>query len=305
MKVERVVTTEINAVSCTGCGLCVRVCPEETISFDTDNRKACVTGSESLNCGHCEAVCPAAAVRVRGIDPSLSNFKTFETQDVWLPHGGMETDAFVRLARSRRSCRNYTTDPVRRDTLEDLVKIGITAPSGSNCQKWTFTILPDRSSVVALAEKTLLFFKKLNKMAEKQWLRKTMKLFGKPELEDYYQAYYESVADGISKYENENQDLLFHGATAAILAGSRLDASCPAEDALLATQNILLGAHCLGLGTCLIGFVTAAMREDKSIARSLGIPGNEKVYAVIALGHPDEKYQRVTGRKQAVIRYSK
>ena len=31
-------------------------------------------------------------------------------------------------------------------------------------------------------------------------------------------------------------------------------ASSPKEDALLASQNILLAAHAMGLGTCLIGF---------------------------------------------------
>ena len=57
-------------------------------------------------------------------------------------------------------------------------------------------------------------------------------------------------------------DRLFHGAAAAILVTGRRQASCPAEDALLATQNILLAAHAMGLGSCLIGFAVEAMRRD-------------------------------------------
>ena len=49
------------------------------------------------------------------------------------------------------------------------------------------------------------------------------------------------------------KDQLFHGSTAAILTGSNPGVSCPAEDAPLATQNILLAAHSIGLGSCLIG----------------------------------------------------
>lgn len=96
---------------------------------------------------------------------------------------------------------------------------------------------------------------------------------------------------------------MFHGAPAAIVVAADKDASCPGEDALLATGHILLAAHAMGLGTCLIGFAIEAMRRDKSIAAMLGIPANETPYAVVALGWPDEAYQRVAGRKPVVIRY--
>ena len=82
------------------------------------------------------------------------------------------------------------------------------------------------------------------------------------------------------------------------------DASCPAEDALLATGHMLLAAHAMGLGTCLVGFVIEAMRRDSSIARSIGIPEHETPHAVIAIGWPDETYQRVAGRKPAMVRYA-
>ena len=104
-------------------------------------------------------------------------------------------------------------------------------------------------------------------------------------------------------WEKEGKDLLFHGAPAAIVVGSKKEASCPAEDALLATQNMLLSAHVLGLGTCLIGFAVEAMKRDKSILRRIGMPDDEKPYAVVALGYPNEKYQRLTGRKRALVRY--
>ncbi len=301
MKVNRSVTTVIDAARCTGCGLCTAVCPEETITLQ--NGRAVVTGTASLNCGHCAAVCPTGAITVSGIDPELTTFQSFSVKEDWLPHGRPEPGELVRLMLSRRSCRNFKADPVSRGLLTDLVKIGITAPSGSNCQQWTFSILPDRKTVAALADRVALFFRKLNRMAERGWLRAAMKVVGKTELEEYYQAYYAGVQEGLEKYATEKKDILFHGAPAVIIVGSRPEASCPAEDALLATQNILLGAHSLGLGTCLIGFAVAAMKADKGIGRFLGLPANETTYAVIAVGYPAERYQRIIGRKQALIRY--
>jgi nitroreductase/NAD-dependent dihydropyrimidine dehydrogenase PreA subunit len=302
MKINQTVTTIIDPDLCNGCGLCITVCPKETIALV--NGKAVIAGKESMNCGHCTAACPTGAVSVSGIDPSLSKFATFQVVAKWLPYGKIDTGTLVNLMQSRRSCRNFRDEAVRKDILEDLIKIGATAPSGSNCQMWTFTILSDRNSLKILGNQVAVFYQNLNRLAEKSWLRFGMKLFGKPELERYYQNYYESVKEGLEEREKNDRDRLFHGATAAIVVGSKNEASCPAEDALLATQNILLAAHSMGLGTCLIGFVVQAMKRDKTINRSLGIPYDETPYAVIALGYPNEKYQRIAGRKQAVIRYA-
>lgn len=299
---KQTVTTLIDSQLCIGCGLCIRVCPSDTISMQGD--KAAVSGKESLNCGHCAAVCPAGAVRVTSLENKALKFQTFRQDERWLPFGESDTAALVRLMRSRRSCRNYTDRPVEKALLEDLVKMGITAPSGTNSQKWTFTLLSSREHVLAFAEKIADFFRRLNHMAEKKWLRTLLRCMGKPRLETYWREYCESVKNALSEYEKSGRDRLFHGATAAIIVGSEPGAGCPAEDALLATQNMLLGAHAMGLGTCLIGFAVEAMRQDREIARSAGIPAGENIYSVIALGYPNEKYQRLTGRKEAVIRYA-
>lgn len=204
---------------------------------------------------------------------------------------------------SRRSCRNFQVKPVERAALEDLVRIGVTAPSGTNSQTWTFTILPTREAVIALGDQVARFFRRINKAAENRWLRTVLRLVGKPELHDYYSDYHQSVAEALAERANGGADRLFHGATAAIVVGSRPGGSTVKEDALLATQNILLAAHSMGLGTCLIGFAVIPLVRDFRIKRSAGIPEGEKVHSVIALGHPDESYRTVAGRKRYLRRY--
>ena len=298
---NREVSVTIDRETCIGCGMCVEACPSETLSLI--DGKAAVTGDQSLSCGHCAALCPVGAVSVQSIDGDQYQFESFQSDDQWLPHGNPDTTGLVRLMASRRSCRAYKSDPVDRTLLEDLVKIGITAPSGSNCQLWTFTILPDRESVVSLARGIAGFFKKLNKTSENRLLRNGLKLIGRPELAQYYQDYHDEIQEALEEWETGGRDLLFHGAPAALVIGCAPGASCPGEDALLAAQNILLGAHSLGLGTCLIGFAVEAMKRDSSIKAMLGVPRDETIYAVIAIGKPNEDYLWVTGRKKPVVRY--
>jgi nitroreductase/Pyruvate/2-oxoacid:ferredoxin oxidoreductase delta subunit len=298
---DRTVTTVIDGEKCIGCGLCVKVCPSRTLSMQ--DAKAVVTGDRSIQCGHCAVVCPVDAVTVKAVDKNSSRFSTFVQEDSWLPFGEFDTVQLVRLMGLRRSCRNYTARPVDRAILDDLIKIGVTAPSGTNSQSWTFTVLRTRKSVMNLAERVAAFFRKLNRVSENRYLRGFMKLIGRPELDEYYREYHDSVEEALADWETSGVDRLLHGATAVIAVGSRPGASCPAEDALLATQNILLAAHSMGLGVCLIGFAVEAMRRDIRIKRSLGIPDDEIVYSVIALGYPDERYRRVGVRKKYVQRY--
>jgi nitroreductase/NAD-dependent dihydropyrimidine dehydrogenase PreA subunit len=299
--IERAVTTVIDRDTCIGCGECVRVCPSQTLEMKEG--KAVVTGIRSLACGHCVAVCPVAAVRVEALDPHSFRFHTFACRTDWMPWGAFDAGELVRLMASRRSCRIFTGEPVPRPVLEDLVQIGTTAPSGTNSQGWTFTTLPSRAAVMKLGSAVGAFFKRINRMAENPLLRHGLRLIGRPELAGYYRDYHQSVAEGLSDWEERGRDRLLHGAPAVIIVGSLPGGSCPAEDALLATQNILLAAHAMGLGTCLIGFAVSAMQKESRIKDLLKIPREETVHAVIALGHPAVTYQRLAGRKKAVSRF--
>jgi nitroreductase/NAD-dependent dihydropyrimidine dehydrogenase PreA subunit len=298
---DQSVTTVIDQELCVGCGECLRVCPSDT--FSMIEGKAVVTGERCLGCGHCQAICPSEAVQVGVIDSKVLDFATFTPDDAPLDYGGFPLDQLVRLMRNRRSCRNFKPDPVDRTILEDLIRIGITAPSGSNCQLWTFTVLPDRPAVEEAARAVGDFFRKTNSMAEKAWLRKGMKLLGKPELDNYYNEHYPTVKRALQEWEETGRERLFHGAPAAIFIGSKPGGSCPAEDAVLAAGWMHLAAYSMGLGACLIGFAVEAMSHDPSMYQTLGIPSEETVYAVLALGYPDEKYRRPAGRKPLKPRY--
>jgi ferredoxin len=63
---SNVVTLEYDPAKCTGCGLCVDVCPHAIFSMDASGKKA-VLGDRDLcmECGACMKNCPFGAIKVR------------------------------------------------------------------------------------------------------------------------------------------------------------------------------------------------------------------------------------------------
>lgn len=60
----------------------------------------------------------------------------------------------------------------------------------------------------------------------------------------------------------------------------------PVEDGAAATQNMLLAAHALGLGTCWIGSFDSVWEEQAK--EVLGIPAGKRLLSLVALGYPAE-----------------
>jgi nitroreductase/NAD-dependent dihydropyrimidine dehydrogenase PreA subunit len=289
---------QINTSLCSGCGLCVTVCPYQALSLEKG--KAHYIIDDCFCCGHCHAVCPEDAIVVRSLSSSVAK----SIEDCIKTAGPLTTDqgitpaALISFMAARRSCRNYSERQVPLKILEYLVQAGITAPSGTNCQPWKFIILPERSDLFRLGTLVGNYFRKLNRLAENRFLRLVTKIFAGGGLAGYYRKHYHSVKEGLESWDNKEEDRLFHSAPAAIVVTAEKEASCPGEDAMLATQNILLAAHSMGLGTCLIGFAVEAVRRDKGIREQLAIPDSEEIFAVIALGYPKVSFLRPAGRKQ-------
>lgn len=284
----------IDDQNCTGCGHCQEICPYQIIELVGE--KAVITGEDCFLCGQCRAVCPTQAIEIPQL-PTEIVFGGLAGEGVGDKNRLPNIVDLTHLMQTRRSCRNYKQDSVPLDVLEDLVKLGTTAPSGTNCQSWEFTILPTRTDVSFLGDHVAAYYKRLNRLAAYPFLRNILRFLGSAALSNYYNRYYDSVTKALDEWDKKNIDRLFHGAPAVLLVSAKTDASCPKEDAMLATQNILLGAHALGVGSCLIGFVVEAMRRSGKIRKIIGIPDDEEVFSVIALGYPAVHFLRPAGRK--------
>ena len=287
----------IDKGKCTGCGVCVTICPYRAIELVEE--KAEYILDDCFLCGHCQAACPSDAVSLPTMALKLG-LVTMEEREGTIPPGTTNVPDLVALMRARRSCRKYQNREVSTAMLEDLVKIGTTAPSGTNSQAWGFVIVPTIADMQILGGLVADYYRKLNRLAANPLLRFIVKIIGHDSLGRYYRQYHDSVAEALREWDDDGTDRLFHGAAAAIFVTGKKAAGCPAEDALLATQNILLAAHGMGLGSCLIGFAVEAIRRDKALRQQMKIAGDEEIYSVIALGHPAVTYLRPANCKVVV-----
>lgn len=279
---------------CISCEACVRVCPDRIMQIDSSGA-VFLDGDECMQCGHCFAVCPVDAIQATFLDHDFTLNTRMKQGST--PEGPIHHDALMELMARRRSCRLFTEEPVSETLLEDLVRAGVTAPSGTNCQPWKFLLLTERRDVIALGAATADFYRKLNGRAARPWLRFLLRLLSVRSLQEYYDNYYDTVQRGLDDWDHNNADRLFHGATAAIVVTADVRASCPREDTLMASQNILLMAETMGIGTCMIGFVVEAAKRDRTINDLLQLENTQKIFSVIALGHPDVSFKRPAGRK--------
>ncbi|MBN2077489.1 MAG: nitroreductase family protein [Spirochaetes bacterium] len=283
----------INAGTCTGCGRCVLVCPKATL--DLVGGIAAAVSGDCMLCSHCYAVCPEGAIH---FDPTILRDPRFVNP---MRHrasrrGGIAPAPLAEFIRSRRSVRNYTEAPVDDEILRDLVEFAVTAPSGSNRQSWRFLTFSGREKVWDLALRIGKFFAALNRIAGNPILPWLAVPFAGTALLRYRRDHMDSVEWALGE-AGKGRDLLFHGAPALVIIYGPTIGSTPAEDAQFASYHIALMAHSLGLGTCHIGYAVESINRSRPIRRHLGIPPEERVHAVMTVGHPDIAFLRPALRK--------
>jgi nitroreductase len=191
----------------------------------------------------------------------------------------------LRVIKERKSIRAFKPDPIPKETIEEILRLSIHAPSAINLQPWEFI-------VVTGEEKERLSRRLIKAYREKQIacspgnvkpLPKTYGKRGAKTLEAMLPFFEEMGADP-DQFINEGS-CSFYGAPVAILMC--LDDSFPKArmvDVGLALGYFVLTAHDFGLGTCPIGLIVAYEDEIKDL---LNIPENKNVVIGVALGYPN------------------
>jgi nitroreductase len=175
---------------------------------------------------------------------------------------------------NRRSVRAYTDQPVDKTTIEALIKAATHAPSSMNEQPWAFAVIQNPTQLAAWSDRI------------KAYVLKHLKP-GSP-LAKY--------RDMISSSDYH----IFHRAGTLIVICARLDAHNGEEDCSLASQNLMLAACSMGLGTCPIGFARPWLSQAK-VKRSLGIADEYVPVFPVVVGYPSGETSPVQRREPEIL----
>ncbi|NRQ48921.1 nitroreductase [Aeromicrobium stalagmiti] len=207
----------------------------------------------------------------------------------------MTTDfeAVERVLTERRSCRGYLSEPVERETIEQVLAAAQHTASWCNTQPWQVHIVSGEARDA------------LSKAA----VDHVIATFGQPAPSDFpFPAAYNGVYDerrkevgwqlyeavGVQRGDREAsamqmlRNFEFFGAPHVAIITTDADLGVyGAIDCGLYVNSFMLAAQARGLGTCAqaaIGQVAPAVRE------LLALPDDRRVVCGISFGHPDPEH---------------
>lgn len=181
--------------------------------------------------------------------------------------------SLLNLMKSRRSVRRFKSDSVPKEYLDIILEAARWAPSAGNRQPWRFIIVSNANT--------------LEKIGEIYQDMRADDIKGAPTNSDYCQAISKRVR--INFYKN-----IFTTAPILIVVCADAEQSFRSKtwamDCSIATQNMILMAHALGLGSVIIDFQRPEHEPQLKGARDLlGIPDDIKLMFILPVGYSDEE----------------
>lgn len=291
----------INSELCSGCGLCVSVCSDSSLTIESDRvKRSDESFFDCIGCGHCMAVCPVGAIEIYGRELSPGDLYDLPEKE-----GALGYRQLSALLQHRRSIREFKDKKIGHDSIEKILAAAKTAPMGLPPSDVNVLIFNGKDKSRAFAKDFSHYLKSWKFMTSTiflslmrpVWGRETDELF-KGFLKPLVKAY---TTDGMDKGVNTiNYDaplmMYFYGSP-----------YCDPADPIIAATYAMIAAETLGLGTCMLGGVHPFIqygRKARKFRKDHNIKCKSKEGLFVAFGYPKSKYKKGIYRTFASIEFS-
>ncbi len=188
-------------------------------------------------------------------------------------------DELLDLIRTRRSIRKYKPDDVPDEMINKILEAGRWAPSGENSQPWRFIVVRDRECIRQMGE-CAGWGSRRRFTAEFATGHMQHRFEGLKDPVEKEKAFRKLISGDVSRFMIR--------APVVIVVCARLAVWDVPYDSFAAIENMVLMAHSLGLGTCIVVAPVSDMRDDEKMMELLKVPHGYKIVAPIAIGYPGE-----------------
>jgi len=161
----------------------------------------------------------------------------------------------------RHSVRSFTPQKLDRDTIHKLLAAAVRAPTAVHEEPWAFVIVQDAELLKRISDRAKPLFLEEMHRAHLDRGGRRLDIFGQAEFN------------------------IFHDAGTLIVVCGRGAGPFVAADCWLAAENLMLAAHAMGLGTCVIGSALQAL-DLPEVKAEVGIPAEYSAIAPIIVGVP-------------------
>lgn len=176
----------------------------------------------------------------------------------------------------RRSIRHYSSEVIKKETIEALLDAAVHAPTAMHEEPWAFAVIQDKALLKRLSNVTKVLVREEARTQDPAQAKHMLEIVNQPDFNVFY---------------NAGTLIVIYGK----FSGAFVTADC-----WLAAENLMLAAYAMGLGSCVIGFAVPGLNTEES-KRELGIPAEYTAYAPIIIGVPSGETPAVARKKPSVV----
>ena len=277
----------IDIEKCNGCGLCVSVCKDFSITIK--NGKAVLSNTAVFGCvacGHCMAICPEGAIKISG--RTLSPGDVFELPDKNLAAG---YDQVMALLQRRRSIREFKDQQIDDAIIEQILKAARTAPMGLPPSDVNVLVISGKEKNAEFVNDFSHFLQSVKWMVSKPVLA-MMSLFMSKTNSELYASFINPIINLFITSTQEGKNWVTYDAPLVMyFYGSPY---CDPADPIIAATYAMIAAETLGLGTCMIGGVHPFIqygKKAKQFREKYQIKYKSREGLLVIFGYPAVHYK--------------
>jgi nitroreductase len=180
----------------------------------------------------------------------------------------------IEAISTRRSVLSYTEELITQDKLEELIRLGTFAATGSNMQPWGFVIVQGKERIAGYNEEV-----KAELLAN---------LDKYPHLQQYQKGL---ENPGFSVLNNASNMILIYGSPESYYYKI---------DCTLAAANIMLAGREMGIESCWIGFGEYYFNSP-GFKAAQNVPKEYDLVCVLTVGYPAKPVTQGPTRKDPLI----